>query len=153
MSEEQEQEKIPSWWRVPRTKLPEDIRPGDVVQTPKGERKVKSIRRDDTFVVDYFPAPEGENRGPDKQVLGRDQYQTITELGERMPSNDEIVEALEAVREGQEFYRTGLSTAAFEEAKRRGWIEQGHRLTMTGAMVLEQIAALRKKEPTDERQD
>lgn len=144
-----EEENIPAWWRVPQTKLPADIRPGDVVQTPKGERTVKAIRQDDTFVVDYMPAPAGESLGPNKQVLGRDQHQTIVKLGERMPTNDELAVAIEAIAQGKEF-TTFVETGAIEECVRRGWIEPTHRLTARGKMVR---ALLHEKDEPDERQD
>jgi hypothetical protein len=144
------EENIPAWWRVPRTKLPEDIRPGDVVQTPKGERTVKAIRQDDTFVVDYMPAPDSENRGPDKQVLGRDQAQTIVRLGERMPTNDELATAIEAIAQGKEF-STFVETAALEECVRRGWVEPTHRLTPAGKMVRAMLNE--KEEPNGNEED
>lgn len=148
-TQKNEEAPLPAWWRVPQTKLPADIRPGDVVQTPKGERTVKAIRQDDTFVVDYMPAPEGQNLGPDKQVLGRDQYQTIVKLGERMPTNEELVAVLEAVATGREF-TAFIETTALEECVRRRWIEPAHRLTPAGQMVRTMIERAEQEHGNEE---
>lgn len=142
-----EQDNRPAWWRVPQNKAPADLRAGDVVQTPKGERTVKTVRQEDTVVVTYLPSDEP--RGPDKQVHGADDYVPVVKLGETMPTNEELVAVLEAVDTESEF-KTYVSVTARDEAMRRGWIEQAHRLTPTGRMVIESVKAETKRDPSNE---
>ncbi len=131
MSEQEDQSKTPAWWRVPQNKAPIDLKAGDVVRTPKGERTVAKVRQEDTVVVDFVPC--AEKRGRDKQVFGADAYQSVVKLGEKMPTNDELVAVLEVVSEGREFVGY-ISITAYDEAMRRGYIEQAHRLTPAGKM-------------------
>lgn len=131
-------ESIPAWWRVPQNKAPGQLRAGDVVTTPLGERVVKTVRQDETFVVDFMPCDE--QRGPDKQVFDRDDFMPVVRLGEQMPTNDELVAVLQAVSEENEF-RAPISITAYDEATRRGWVEHAHRLTTSGKMVIEALKA------------